>query len=311
VRGASLAAVSVLRGISQRAMYLPGRDSAIADELTPDINAVSPEFFATLRFPIVRGRGFTAADGGGSTPVMVVNEETARRLWPGADAIGSCVKLEQATSACYTVVGIVRNAHRNRVVEEMPGQAYVLLSQTPSFSAASVVMRGDNIEELARLAQHRIAAALGGGALPSVFSYSDWLEPQLRPWRLGARLFSGIAALSLALALVGLYSVLAYSVQRRRQEIGVRVALGARASDVAALVVRQGLPPVIVGVALGLVIAVLSSRAIAAVLFETSTREPRIYALVAVLVLFAGFAAALLPGFRAGRLDAMEALRNE
>jgi ABC-type antimicrobial peptide transport system permease subunit len=141
--------------------------------------------------------------------------------------------------------------------------------------------------------------------------YTAWLEPQLRAWKLGAQLFGALSALALILAVVGLYSVLSVSVAQRSSEIGIRLALGATSNSVTGLVVRQGLRVVAAGVAIGLVVAAGASRAIEALLYGTSPRDPFVYAAVAAVLLAAATAAAFVPARRAGRLDPITVLRRD
>ena len=139
----------------------------------------------------------------------------------------------------------------------------------------------------------------------------DALDPQIRPWRLGASMFVIFGLLALLIAAVGLYSVLAYLVSQRTQELGVRMALGARAADILRLIVREGLIMTMLGMALGTLIATLAGRFIAAMLFDTSPRDPAVFAVVGMTLLAAALVALLVPAWRAARVDPAQALRAE
>jgi ABC-type antimicrobial peptide transport system permease subunit len=137
------------------------------------------------------------------------------------------------------------------------------------------------------------------------------IEPQVRPWRLGAAMFSVFGALALLLAAVGLYSVIAYGVTQRTHELGVRVALGARTADVLRLVVGEGLRIAVVGVSAGALLALLAGRWLAPLLFNVSPRDPGVFAIVATVLLAVALAASLLPALRAARVDPATALRAD
>jgi putative ABC transport system permease protein len=144
-----------------------------------------------------------------------------------------------------------------------------------------------------------------------VNTVSDRMADQLRPWRVGLLLFGAFGVLALVVAAVGTYSVLSYSVSRRLHEIGVRIALGARGGDVVRLVVSQGVRLATIGVALGLAIAMLASRVMQSLLYETSAQEPVVSVGVAALLVVIAGAASAFPAFRASRVDPLSVLRTE
>ena len=139
----------------------------------------------------------------------------------------------------------------------------------------------------------------------------DALDPQIRPWRLGATMFGLFGGLALIVAAIGLYSVISYLVAQRRHELGVRVALGAQVKDVAALVIRYGVGLAAIGIAVGSVLALNGARWIEPVLFETSPRDPKVFAIVVVVLLIVAFMASLVPAWRASRVDPIDALRSD
>jgi ABC-type lipoprotein release transport system permease subunit len=227
--------------------------------------------------------------------------------------MGACVRLESRTGPCYTVVGIAGNAPRFRILEDPPLQAYVPLDQTPDSSPPrTLLIRGrDDPSAASELAMRELSAQLGAGATASSFLYRDWLEPQLTPWRLGARLLSGVATLSLILAVIGLYSVLAYSVTQRAHELGVRIALGAGVTRIIRVVLAQGMRALVLGILLGLAMAAAAGKLIAALLYNTSTVEPVVYVVVASTLLTAGVLASIVPAVRAARIDPLRSLRSD
>jgi ABC-type antimicrobial peptide transport system permease subunit len=149
------------------------------------------------------------------------------------------------------------------------------------------------------------------GSIPIVTWLADELEPQYRPWRLGATLFTAFGVLALIVAVVGIYSTVAYGVTQRIHEFGVRIALGAQLSDVLRLVIGEGLRTVAIGIACGVVLALLAGRFIASLLYGVTPGDPGAIAVVVVTLLVVGTVAALIPAWRAARVDPVTALRAD
>ena len=311
VEAAALVSTTPLRGLSGYDTFLPGHDSALADG--PDMYGVDSEFFRTTGLRITRGRAFAPTDRRGSPPVIILNEAVARAYWPNGNALNGCVRLESRNAPCYTVVGISANARRFRLIEEPVHQAFIPLEHLPDQStrrALLIRVRGDPTAA-AQIALRELADPVNGGNQASAFYYRDWLEPQLREWKMGSWLFGTVAALSLLLAVVGLYSVLAYAVTQRAQELGVRIALGADARRLVSLVVGQGMRPLLMGLVFGLGLAAGLGKLIAALLYDTSTVEPGVYLRVAAALVAAGALASVIPAVRAARIDPIRALKHE
>ncbi len=290
---------------------VPGLDSAaLPKSFHPNFNGVTPGYFATMGTRILSGRGFTNADRAGAAKVAVVSRKMALRLWPRGDAIGKCMILRD-DSTCTEVVGIAADVVSNRVTEAEQHMFYVPLVQLDNgHRTLWVRARGD-----ARLVAGDVQRALATVAtdLPyvSVRPLVDLVEPQYRPWRLGAMLFGLFGGLALALAALGLYGVLAYTVTQRTQELGVRIALGALPKDVFGLVIGQGLRVAALGIALGAAAALAAGKALASVLYGVSPRDPLVLAAAAVVLLGAAAVASWVPARRATRVDPVVALRSE
>lgn len=296
-------------------LRVPGLDSLpTSQDGGPYVNAVTPEFFATMGTPILRGRGFSEADGRSAPRVAIVSETFARMVWPREDAIGKCLILGSDTAACSTVVGIAADARRQSLTGDAPVmQYYTPLAQEQSPGVMRVLfvrVRGDLDKALVavRRETQSVSADL---PYPTVRYLADLVEPEIRPWKLGATLFSIFGAVALALAALGLYSVVAYSVAQRVHEMGVRVALGARGGDLARLVVRQTLWVVAVGLAVGLVAAVIAGRWAQPLLFHVSPRDPVVLGAVTGTLLLVGVLASLAPARRAARVSPAEVLKAE
>jgi predicted permease len=296
-----------------RDLYVPGIDSVGALG-TFYLNAVRGDYFGAMGTRIVRGRAIDDRDRAGAANVIVVSETMARVLWPGRDALGQCVKVGAGTP-CSTVVGIARDITRGDLRGEAATQYYIAADQmvarrNGAENGLVIRVRGD-----VGAAKERIRSVLQplapGAAYVDVVSLQSFIDPEIRPWRLGATMFGAFGALALLLSAVGLYSVIAYNVAQRTHELGVRVALGARTGDVVRLVLGEGVRVAVVGVTLGLLVALWAGRYVAALLFQISPRDPAVLGVVSVALLAVAVAASLVPAWRASRVDPNLALRSE
>lgn len=275
------------------------------------MNAVSPEYFATVGTRIMRGRGITAEDRVGAPGAMVVSAAMAKRLWPNANAIGQCVKVGSDSNPCIYVVGIAEDI-KGYQLQDDPGYNYYLA--TAQFGPASggiVIRTRGNSRHFAETLRRRLQGEMPGESYVSVLPFRDVMGEQMRSWQLSASLFVMFGMLSLVLAALGLFSVVAYNVAQRTHEFGVRVALGAQARDVARLMIGQGLRVSGAGLAIGVVCALWAGRFIKPLLFEESPRDPMVFGVVASVLLMTALLASLIPALRAARVDPVRALRAE
>jgi hypothetical protein len=261
---------------------------------------------------ILRGRGFNASDGPGAARVVVVSENMAHILWPGREALGQCMRVGADTMPCSTVVGIAEDAIQNSLDEEQRLRYYLPLVQYRPTGGHSLLLRvrgdpADRVEEVRRILQR----VMPGQTYVTVRPLRELVEARQRAWHVGATMFVAFGGLALLVAAVGLYGVITYNVAQRMHELGVRIALGAQAKDVVRLVVGQGVRFALVGVTLGLALALIGSRWIQPLLFQQSARDPATYGLVAVLLLSVALVASLVPALRATRADPNAALRGE
>ncbi len=291
---------------------VPGRDSV--PQLKgggPYMSAVTADYFKTVGTRIVRGRAFTTADRVGTAPVAIVNQTMAATLWPGEEALGKCFMIGQS-STCTTVVGIAANARQFRLREEPAMAFYIPFGQEQGFSGTQLLVRprGD-ATRLIGAVRRELSALDPSIVIVNAGILQDKVDPQIRPWRLGATMFSLMGVLALLVAAVGLYSVMSYLVTYRTHEIGVRVALGATSENIMHLIVRGGLSLAIVGVAIGLGLALAAVRFIEPLLFDTSPRDPVVFGAVALTLLSAAALASIAPAARAARVNPMEAMRIE
>jgi predicted permease len=295
------------------ALSVPGWDSipTIAGG-GPYISAVTGEYFATAGTRLLRGRVFTAAEREGSERVAIVNQTMARTLWPHDDPIGQCLTIGRGTPGCSRVVGVVSDARRYMLREDPAMQYYIPFGQEEGIGGTVLLVRpsGDPRAMMPTLRRKLLADN------PSIVSIymdvlQDRVDPQIRPWRLGVIAFGLSGLLALIVAAVGLYSVVSYLVAQRTHEIGVRMALGASATSIVTMVLRNSVGLAVFGVAVGVAIALYAGRFIGALLFDTSPRDPLVFAVVAGTLLVVAVLASLVPAARARRVDPMIALRAD
>jgi putative ABC transport system permease protein len=277
-----------------------------------DTNVVGADFFRTLRIPIVAGREFDdRLDGPGGRPAVVVNESMAKRYWPGESPLGSRIRIRGAER---TVIGVSRDFHLTTLRDAPGPQAYMPIRPGEGAALMPITLlvrssdpRADPGRAVLAEIQRLDRTLPVSGPRP----YDAELGAQVVPQRLGAGLLGLFGGLSLALAVVGIYSVISYSVARRTREIGVRMALGARPADVRALFVAQTAKPVAAGLLAGLAIGAAAGTALRGFLYETSAADPSAIAGATALLLVGAVAAAWLPARRASRIDPIVALRDE
>ncbi|MDQ3950278.1 MAG: ABC transporter permease, partial [Gemmatimonadota bacterium] len=293
-------------------LAVPGRDSL--PRLPgggPWVSMVTSDYFRTVGTRVLRGRVFTPADGPTSERVTVVNETMARTLWPNGDAIGRCLLLNNAL--CSRVVGVVEDARRRQLLHEEPAmQYYIPFGQEGGISGTTLLVRpvGDATKMIGTVRRElqQLEPAVG---YVSVQTLQEIINPQVRPWQLGATMFTAFGALALLVAAIGLYSLIAYLVAQRTHELGVRVALGARAPDIARLVMGRGIAPAMVGLVLGVALALALGRFVEPLLFQTSPRDLGVFVVVTATLLAFAVLASLVPTWRATRVDPLTALRVE
>ena len=283
-----------------------GSDSA-------DAQAVSRGYFHTLGIPVLRGRGFTEGDREGAPYVGLVNEDFVRLFSPGTSVLGK--RFRRGEKAPWIeVVGVVGSLRRDGPDADPTPQIYLPAAQTGSYPVrlADLAVRGNGGQgALAALVRAEVQALDPEQPISHVMSLDEALARGVAPRRFGLALLAGFALTALVLTLVGIYGVAAYSVGQRTPELGVRMALGADGASILRLVVRSVLVQVFAGVAIGLPLALLATRALGGLLFEIAPTDPASFTLVPLLLLAAGLAAALGPARRAARVDPVAALRWE
>jgi predicted permease len=278
----------------------------------PYVTAVADDYFSTMGTPILRGRAFALRDREGSDPVVIINSAMAHALWPNKDALGQCMRIQDPKAECARVVGIAADIHRSGLREEPSMQYYVPVGQERGFGGSWLLVRprGEATESWPALQQAILAADPSITAV-ELRMLSKGLEGEMRPLRLGMVTFGLSAVLALVVAALGLYSVMAYAVAWRTHELGIRLALGATTSEITRLVVSGSAKLAALGIAAGLVIALVGRRWLEPRLFETSASDPLVLVTVVCVLQAVALLAGWLPARRAARISPTEALRAE
>ncbi len=286
--------------------YIPQTKS---DSLTAILNIVSTNYFATAGIPVVDGREFLSTDREDSGPVAIVNEKLAHDLWPGQSPLEKQIRLP-GEKFWRRVAGVARNANYSALAEPPQFCVYVPLAQNYS-SAMTLYVRtaGDPSPLLASL-QRAVRAAGPEIMATDVRTGATIVGQALFSARMAVGLLTLFGLLALTLASIGLYGLMSYSVNQRRREIGVRIALGARYANVLSLVLRQGMSLVAAGLILGFAANLVSGRLLRRLLYGVSPADLRSFVAAAAILLLISFCACYLPARRASRLDPLAALRE-
>ena len=276
--------------------------------------AVGPGFFPTMQIPLTQGREFTDADTADSEPVVIVDETLARRHWPGENPVGK--RLTVKDDRPRTVVGLA-GAVRNFGLADAPHpQIYIphaqqLADSSPMpFVYLSLRTKGDP-EALASAVKARVESVDRDAAISAIRPMDELLDRQVARERFAVLLMEIFAGLALALAAVGLYGVISYSVTQRTQEIGVRMALGAQTRDILRMIVGQGVALTLAGIGVGIAGAFALTRLMSGMLYGVEAHDPLTFASVAALVAAVALLASYVPARRATKVDPMVALRYE
>lgn len=270
-----------------------------------------PDYFATIGITLREGRFFEPTDILGGQDVVIVNESFAKRLWPGQSAVGKVILRGVNADTRTLVVGVIADVKSQSLAAPAPDEIFFPMGQRGT-NAVQLVARTNGDPTSMQAAMRAAVAAVDGTIALSNFQTLDQIvAASLAVQRLLVWLLGAFAAVAFILAIVGLYSVLAYTVTQRTAEIGIRMALGAQRGQVVQLVMRQGLALVGLGLLAGLAVSAGATRLIVSQLYEVTPLNPVIYAGVCVAFAAVAALACLLPSLRAARVDPMIALRTE
>jgi putative ABC transport system permease protein len=299
------------------AFFVEGRTYQPTDN-TPDAEyrVVTPEYFATMNIPLLRGRYLSEQDGPNTPKAFVINDTLARRYFGDEDPIGKRVNLGSTQNPnWFTIVGVVRDTRHESLGAEPYSQMYTINTQAPVRSMALVVRTTGDPAKMIPTIRSTITAMDSTLALNNARTMAQVMATSLARPRFNMLLMSLFAVVALLLAAVGIYGVMSYSVTQRTHEIGVRMALGASSSEVVKMVVRQGMVLTLVGVGIGLAgayaVTALIRSLLSGLLFQVGTHDPLTFAGIAVLLGLVALLACLIPARRATKVDPMIALRYE
>ena len=299
-------------GNSNRSVEIEGRTPPPSGDVAPDYLVVTSDYFQTLGVSLVAGRPFTDRDDASAAPVVIVSEATARHFWPGQDVIGKHLRGVRVDEKTWCqVVGVVGDIKQHRLEQASKLAVYVPFSQDPWAFFALVVRTKLEPTSAASSIEAAIHAVDPDEPIYNVRSMRDVEAASLSPQRLQIALIGLFAALALVLACMGIYGVMAYSVQQRTNEIGVRMALGAQTANVLSLVLGEGLRLAILGAAIGLAGSFFAARLLSGMLFGVAPSDPLTFTSVAVVLVAVAMVACYIPARRATRVDPLVALRYE
>jgi predicted permease len=293
---------------------------AMADQPEVDVRLISTGYLHAMHIPILRGRDFSDQDVNGRPESILISESMAKRFWPDQDPIGKRVKLTFSPDQFREVVGVVGDVKLDGLDQSRPSPTlYVPLDQVSasgpngwnSFPLTLVVRSSTAPGSMVSTVTNAIHEIDGTVPVRDVFTMDDVVEKSLSQPRFNMLLLGVFAGLALALAAIGIYSVLSYSVRQRVPEIGIRLALGARMTDVLRMVVMEGMKPTLLGAAIGVVAALALGRLVSSLIFQVKPTDPLTFIAVAAVLALIALLACIVPAYRASRVDPVIALRNE
>jgi putative ABC transport system permease protein len=306
---------------SNQPIAIDGRpEVAMSEQPEVSVRLISAGYMRALRIPILQGRDFSDMDVAGRPGAILISESMARRFWPGEDAIGKRLKLTFFPEISREVVGVVGDVKLDGLDQTRPAVAlYAPLDQVSvpklggwsSFPMTLVVRAATSPASLVSAVSNAIHQVNPGVPLRDIFSMDEVVTNSLSQRRFNMLLLGIFAGLAVVLAAVGIYSVLSYSVKRRVNEIGIRLALGARLGDVLRMVVYEGMKPTLLGVVIGVVAALALGRSISSLIYEVTPSDPLTFLAVAAVLAAVAFLACVIPAYRAAKVDPMVALRYE
>jgi predicted permease len=311
VRSAAVAHVMPLDfGGSRTSIEIAGYAPAANEDMEINFVRISPGYFQTIGLPLVDGRPFDERDGEGQPERIIVNQTMAKRFWPGGVAAGRVVRFDSRGPFNVEVIGVVGDAHYRMVREQPTPTFYVPLAQWPSDNGVlHVRVAGAGPAPVAEL-RRTLAAVNPAVPITKAHTLVDQIERNVADERMSMAVGVTLAVVSLLLAAGGLYATMAFLVGRRTREIGVRMALGARMSDVRGLVLREGLTLVFLGVIAGLLLSAWAGHALENQLYGVGPLDVASLAAAAAVLTAAALLASWLPARRAASVDPVTALRD-
>jgi putative ABC transport system permease protein len=291
---------------------IEGRLSPTEQTFNAGIRTISPDFFKTFRVPLIKGRLIAESDSAKAPPVVVVNESLARDYFADEDPLGKRIT-PLGDTRTHEIVGVVGDVKHSALDEEAKREMYFPMAQAglfPIFTSLAVRASGDAMQMVAAV-RGQVWAVDKDQPISNIQTMERLMAKSVAPRQFNLLLLGVFALVGLALASVGLYGVMSYTVTQRTREIGVRMAMGAQTSDVLRLVIGEGMKLAFIGVLLGLGGALALTRLLKTLLFGVSATDPLTFAVIAVLLTGIALLACWIPARRATKVDPLIALRSE
>jgi len=298
-----------------------GRGLAVEDhpkprgeEISVDLYITTPGYLETMAIPLLKGRALAPQDTDTAPLVALINETMARELWPDQSPLGKRIKFpgsEKNPQPWRTIVGIVSDVKQYGLDKKDPMQIYLPEAQFPTQFMTLVVRSSSDAKGMIAAVRNEILAADKDQAVYNISTMEQLLADSISLRRFSMLLLIAFAAIALMIAAVGIYGVISYSVTQRTHEIGIRMALGAKRSDVLKMIMRQGLKMVLIGVTTGVVASLALTRLISTMLYGVSATDPYTFLAISLLLTAVALLASYIPARRATKVDPMIALRYE
>ena len=285
----------------------------MADQPEVALRMISPGYLTTMRIPLVQGRDFTEEDKKGSQRVILVSRSFAKRFWPHENPIGKHVALTFSSGPAFTVAGVVGDVRLNGLDITQPVQAVYrpMLQNSETLGMALAVRTGSHPRSLTSAVVDAVHEVDPYEPVANIVTMDELVDQSLAQYQLNMILLGTFAALALLLAAVGIYGVQAYAVRHRAREIGIRMALGARPSDVFRLIVGQGMKLALIGIGAGLTAALALTRLMASQIYGLSAMDPLTFAGVTIVLALIALVACYVPARRATKVDPVTVLNDE
>jgi putative ABC transport system permease protein len=297
---------------STEKVFVEGRPGPPPGQLqTTNLQIATPRYFQTLGIPLLQGRDFTGADRVESLKVVIVSTEFARRYFPGASPLGQRIQLRSASAELLTVVGVVGDVKRFMFDSGMRPMVYMPHLQEPARTMYLVVRTQGDAQRIASTVRSQLLKVDKEQPVFDVKTIATIIDEQISGVRVGAVSMAFYGLLALLLAAVGVYGVVAYSVEQRTHEIGIRMAVGAKSRDILGMVLSQTIKVTLTGLGFGLAGALAMSRSMAKAMFGATSLDPATLMIFTLLLACVAVLASYIPAVRAARVNPMVILRNE